>query len=102
MIIHLQNITNELPDVFTDNKKIVKFHILTANTRVKIDVLKEKLNNITVNEFKTSLKRGRPISAKEKKNVFSPIIGKYSFAPTQRYSRGVKHILRYFHGIVDM
>ena len=31
-IIHLQGITNQLPDVFTDNKKIVKSHIPAANT----------------------------------------------------------------------
>ena len=31
-IIHLQGIANQLSDVFTDNKKIVKSHILAANT----------------------------------------------------------------------
>ena len=31
-IIHLQGIANQLPDVFTDNKKIVKSHILAVNT----------------------------------------------------------------------
>ena len=31
-IIHLQRIANQLPDVFTNNKKIVKSHISAANT----------------------------------------------------------------------
>ena len=31
-IIHLQGIANQLSDVFTDNKKIVKSHIPAANT----------------------------------------------------------------------
>ena len=31
-IIHLQGIANQLSDVFTDNKKIVKSHILAVNT----------------------------------------------------------------------
>ncbi len=30
--IHLQDIANQLPDVFSDSKKIVKFHIPVANT----------------------------------------------------------------------
>ena len=31
-IIHLQGIANQLSDVFTDNKKIVKSYIPAANT----------------------------------------------------------------------
>ena len=31
-IIHLQGIANQLLNVFTDNKKIVKSHILAVNT----------------------------------------------------------------------
>jgi hypothetical protein len=38
MIIHLQSIANQLPDAFTDNKKIVKSHIPAANTPTKIKV----------------------------------------------------------------
>ena len=37
-IIHLQGIANQLLDVFTDNKKIVKSHILVANTPARIEV----------------------------------------------------------------
>ena len=36
--IHLPGIANYLLDVFTDNKKIVKSHISTANTPTRIEV----------------------------------------------------------------
>jgi hypothetical protein len=37
-IIHLQSIANQLPDAFTNNKKIVKSHIPAASTPAKIEV----------------------------------------------------------------
>jgi hypothetical protein len=65
-IIHLQSITNQLPDAFTDNKKIIKSHIQTANTPAKIEVHVRQLTNTTANESKARLKRGRPIGANDK------------------------------------
>jgi hypothetical protein len=65
-IIHLQGIANQLPDVFTDSKKIVKSHILTANNPARIEVPKGQLINIAANESKTRLKRGRLVGAKDK------------------------------------
>jgi hypothetical protein len=65
-IIHLQSIVNQLPDTFTDNKKIVKSYIPSANTPVKIEVLVGQSINTTANESKARLKRGRPIGAKDK------------------------------------
>jgi hypothetical protein len=65
-IIHLQSIANQLPDAFTDNKKIVKSHILAANTPAKIEVHVGQSINIATNESKARLKRGRPIGAKDK------------------------------------
>jgi hypothetical protein len=62
----LQSIANQLPDAFTDNKKIIKSHIPAANTPAKIEVLVGQLTNTTTNESKTRLKRGRPIGAKDK------------------------------------
>ena len=32
MIIHLQNLANELPDAFIDSKKVTKSYIPAANT----------------------------------------------------------------------
>ena len=65
-IIHLQGIANELPDVFTDNKKIVKSHISVANTPARIEVPVGQLVSTVVNESKPHLKHGRPIGVKYK------------------------------------
>ena len=65
-IIHLQGIANELPDVFTDNKKIVKSHISAANTPARIEVPVGQLVSTVVNESKPHLKHGRPIGVKYK------------------------------------
>ena len=65
-IIHLQDIADQLPDVFTDSKKIVKSHISAANNPARIEVPEGKLINIVANESKIRLKRGRPVGAKDK------------------------------------
>ena len=65
-IIHLQGITNQLLDVFIDNKKIVKSHIPTANIPARIEVTEGQLINIITNKSKAHLKRGRFIDAKDK------------------------------------
>ena len=60
-IIQLQNLTNQLPDAFTDTKKVTKSHILAANTPARIDVPEGQL----VNESKKRLKRRRPFGSKD-------------------------------------
>ena len=65
-ITHLQGIANQLPDVFTDNKKIVKSHIPAANTPARIEVPIGQSVNIAANELKPHMKRGRPIGVKDK------------------------------------
>ena len=65
-IIHLQGIANQLPDVFTDNKKIVKSDIPAANTPTRIKVPVGQSVNIAANESKPHLKHGRPIGVKYK------------------------------------
>ena len=37
-IIHLQNFTNQLPDAFTDTKKVTKSHIPAANAPARIEI----------------------------------------------------------------
>ncbi|KAK8341105.1 hypothetical protein V6Z11_A08G147800 [Gossypium hirsutum] len=37
-IIHLQNIANQLPDSFTDLKRITKSHIPAENAPIRIDI----------------------------------------------------------------
>ena len=65
-ITHLQGIANQLPDVFIDNKKIVKSHISAANTLAQIEVPIGQSVNIAANELKPHMKRGRPIGVKDK------------------------------------
>ena len=65
-IIHLQSIANQLPDVFTNNKKIVKSHILAANTLARIEVPIGQSINTSTNESKPRLKHGRSVRAKDK------------------------------------
>ena len=62
----MQGIANQLPDVFIDNKKIVKSHIPAVNTPARIEVLVGQSVNTTANEAKPHLKRGRPIGVKDK------------------------------------
>ena len=62
----MQYIPNQLSDVFTDSKKIVKSHILAANNPAQIEVPEGQLINIAANESKTRLKCGRPVGAKDK------------------------------------
>jgi len=47
-------------------KKVIKFHIPTANVLSKIEILKEKKTNLAVNESILCLKRRRPIIDKDK------------------------------------
>ena len=62
----MQGIANQLPNVLTDNKKIVKSHILAANTLARIEVPVGQSVNTAANELKPHLKRGRPIGVKDK------------------------------------
>ena len=61
MIIHLQNIANQLLYAFIYTKKVTKSHIPTANARAWINVLEGQL----ANESKIRLKRERPIFSKD-------------------------------------
>ena len=65
-IIYLQSIANQLPDVFTHSKKIVKSHISTTNTLTRIEVPIGQSINIVANVSKPRLKHGRPLGLKIK------------------------------------
>ena len=45
MIIHLQNLANQLPYAFIDTKKVIKSNIPTANAPAQIDALEGQLKN---------------------------------------------------------
>ena len=60
----MQNIANQLPDAFTDLKRITKSHIPAENAPIRIDVPEGQPK--IANETKPRLKRGRPIGSKDK------------------------------------
>ncbi|CAL9021210.1 unnamed protein product, partial [Prunus brigantina] len=61
-VIHLQSIANELPDAFTNTKKVTKSHIPAINTPGQIDVPEGQHDST----LKARLKRDRPVGAKDK------------------------------------
>ena len=62
-IIYLQIFTNQLPDAFTDSKKVTKTNVSAANAPIKVDVPVGQTNEIIAR-----MKRGRPVGSKEKKS----------------------------------
>ena len=64
-IIHLQKIANQMPDAFTDLKRITKSHIPAENVPIRIDVPKGPSTSVIANESKTHLNRGRPLGSKD-------------------------------------
>jgi len=65
-IINLQNIANQLLDVFTNSENVVKSHIPAVNTPFRIEIPKGNKAIIAANESIPRLKRKRPVGAKEK------------------------------------
>ena len=55
-----------MSDAFTDTKKVTKLYILAINAPAQIEISKRQSENEVTNEFKTRLKRGRPIGFKDK------------------------------------
>ncbi|CAM8902104.1 unnamed protein product [Rhodiola kirilowii] len=65
-ILHLQEMANQLPDAFTDTKRVTKSHIPAENAPVQIEIPKGKPANKVTHEITTRLKRGRPPGSKNK------------------------------------
>ena len=65
-ITHLQKISNQLPDAFTNTAKVTKSYIPGANTPVRINIPIGKTAIMLANESSmTRLKRGRPLGSKD-------------------------------------
>ena len=65
-ITHLQKITSQLPDAFTDTTKVTKSYILAANTLARINIPIGKTAIMAANESSmTHLKHGRPLGSKD-------------------------------------
>ena len=65
MIIHLQGLANQLPNAFTNIKKVTKSHVSAMNTPTHIDVPEGQLKNVIASESKTRLKHGKPIGSND-------------------------------------
>ena len=52
--------------MFTDTKRVTKSYILAVNAPAQIKIPKGQSENEVTNESKIRLKRGRPISSKDK------------------------------------
>ena len=65
-MVHLQQITEQLSDSFTDTKKVTKSYIPTANILGRVIVPKEQLMKSAADELSMARqKRSRPISSKD-------------------------------------
>ncbi|XP_038984372.1 uncharacterized protein LOC120111397 [Phoenix dactylifera] len=82
-IIHLQNVANQLPDVFTDTRSVVKSHIPAVNAPARIEVPEGQLTNKAANESDARLKRGRPIGSKDKNSRKRKVQRKETGAPEE-------------------
>ena len=65
-IIHLQNIANQMPDAFTDLKRITKSHIPAENAPIRVDVPAGPSTSAIASESKARQKRGRPLGSKDR------------------------------------
>ncbi|KAL4021530.1 hypothetical protein IC575_020332 [Cucumis melo] len=63
-IIHLQSVANQMPDAFTDTKKVTKSYIPAANAPSRIEIPTQQVD--TINESTLRQKRGRPMGSKDK------------------------------------
>ena len=64
-IIHLQDLADQLPDVFTDSNEVLKSHIPTVNAPTHIEIPIGDSGNSIASTSKPRLKRGRPIRFKD-------------------------------------
>ncbi|KAL0556275.1 hypothetical protein IC582_004787 [Cucumis melo] len=63
-IIHLQSVANQMPDAFTDTKKVTKSYIPAANAPSRIEIPTQQV--YTINESTLRQKLGRPMGSKDK------------------------------------
>ncbi|KAK4400822.1 Retrovirus-related Pol polyprotein from transposon RE2 [Sesamum angolense] len=64
-IIHLQSVTNRLPNAFIDTKKVTKSHISAENIPARLEVPEATLTQTKAFESQIRRKRGRPLGSKD-------------------------------------
>ncbi|GJZ86555.1 disease resistance CC-NBS-LRR class family protein [Tanacetum coccineum] len=65
-IMHMQEIANQLPDAFTDTKRVTKSYIPAVNAPTRVEIPDVKSDDKVTQESKAPLKRGRPVGSKDK------------------------------------
>ena len=65
-ITPLQEIPNQLPDAFTNTKRVTKSDIPAVNARSRIEVPVGQTNDKVTKESNARLKCGRPLGSKDK------------------------------------
>ncbi|KAL0371809.1 UNVERIFIED_CONTAM: Copia protein [Sesamum calycinum] len=64
-IIHLQSVTNRLPDAFIDTKEVTKSHISAENVPARLEVPEATLTQTKASESQIRRKRGRSLGSKD-------------------------------------
>ncbi|GJR07708.1 disease resistance CC-NBS-LRR class family protein [Tanacetum coccineum] len=65
-IMHMQEIANQLPDAFTDTKRVTKSYIPVVYAPARVEIPDIKSDDKVTQESTTCLKRGRPVGSKDK------------------------------------
>ena len=65
-ILNFQELANQLPDAFTDTKRVTKSYIPAVNAPTRIEIPNRQVGDKVTQESKTRLKRGRPFGSKDK------------------------------------
>nr|GEZ74414.1 putative copia-like polyprotein [Tanacetum cinerariifolium] len=60
-IMHMQKIANQLPDSFTDTKRVIKSYILDVNAPARVEIPDVKSNDKVTQESKVRLKHSTPV-----------------------------------------
>nr|GEY62266.1 hypothetical protein [Tanacetum cinerariifolium] len=66
-IMHMQKIVNQLPDAFTDTKRVIKSYIPDDNAPARVEIPYVKSNDKVTQESKACLKHGRPVDLIDEK-----------------------------------
>ncbi|GJT52805.1 retrovirus-related pol polyprotein from transposon TNT 1-94 [Tanacetum coccineum] len=65
-IIHMKEIANQLPDAFTNIKRVTKSYIQAINALARVEIPDIKSDDKVTQESKARLKGGRPVGSKDK------------------------------------
>ncbi|GJT84799.1 hypothetical protein Tco_1066516 [Tanacetum coccineum] len=60
-IMHMQEIANQLPDAFTDTKRVTRSYIPAINAQTRVEIPDVKSDDKFTQESKACLKRGRQV-----------------------------------------